>query len=230
MQKFFPLCFIILFFSCQSEKDEISEIKFPYKNGFHSSYFTRSEYYNEEGQLLFADSIISNFDIIESYSDSSSRKYTWLLTPGFSEKDKADTMFTTIGSEGYFNWYNKNAFEGAEIKNNLIPLPLKASQSWESKFLNYPSLSYCVDTDTIIETNAGKFHCIRIDSEFYPDFLNDIFSDTINYRIKALHSDYYSQTAGRVLTTMDYYVESKVQGIKGYKVLSNQTTLIQLKK
>jgi hypothetical protein len=216
--------------SCNWESEkEITRFSFPFKKNLHASYFSRSQFFAENGNIEIEDSAFFNYDIIEEKKGGEILSYTWTLLPGSQEKSVPDTLFTNLEPTGYYVWYNKGLFDSSSAKRLLFPLPLKKSAAWSSYFLNIPASSICINLDTIIQTKAGKFSCFRVDSEFYPDFHNGILSDTINYRVKGIISDYYSLKAGKIYSKAEYFTESRLNDVKGYKFLSNETYLVELK-
>lgn len=143
-------------------------------------------------------------------------------------KELPDTVYYEINDQGVYCHYNQSLFEGAEKNFLLAPFPLTKGEQWESRFFHYPASASCGATDTLVRTRTGNFHCFRVDYHFSPDYMNGFITDSVNYKVEADLSDYFSPT-GRILSRINYYLTDRKDPVKKWLLLKNETKLTHIK-
>jgi len=188
---------------------QITELKFPYRKGFHLSYSGKVIDYD---RYNFPESTLpSTFTYY--ISDEVKEGDRWIVNFQFHSITDTNTIsfdktYLFIDDGGMYFWIEndpQNVRNGVqaklkEKKTHAITLPLHAGDTWKTMGYDEKKAQFtCSTLDTVIETKKGSIHCFAIYS------VNAVQSDK-EYTVYSKTTDYYNQDIGKVATNTLVYV------------------------
>lgn len=196
---------IIIFYSLlhalSSQTSSITELHFPYKNGYE---FNMTDTAIKYDKYSFPESQFVQ-ETQYKVSDDPQKKGVLIFKLDVYDRN-TDQLATSVnssltwGKKGMSWWVES---DGSSKKNtkvtNAIKLPLTKGVKWNSIFNDQKAIMTCITTDTTLSTIYGAIQCFGISYDV-------TLADEKEYKYYAVYKEYYNVYAGKVHTEDEQYI------------------------